>query len=70
MLRKDLAKGPLSHGYRTSLWTTARIAEVIRTRFAVRYHRDHIGRLMRTLGGATKNPSDEAPSATRPASSA
>jgi len=31
-------------GYRTNLWTTARIAEVIRQKFGVHYHRDHVGR--------------------------
>lgn len=35
-------KGPIAHGYRTNLWTTARIAEVIEGEFGVHYHRDHI----------------------------
>jgi hypothetical protein len=39
-----LLKGPLAHGYNTNVWTTARIAELIRSEFAVNYHRDHIGR--------------------------
>src|SRR5207253_6184289 len=41
-----LLKGAIAHGYRTNLWTTARIAEVIERKFRVRYHRDHVGRLM------------------------
>src|SRR5204863_1884743 len=40
-LVKVLLKGPQAHGYRTNLWTTARIAEVIRREFGVQYHRDH-----------------------------
>src|SRR6266481_583865 len=36
-----LLQGPLAQGYRTNLWTTARIAELIRREFRVRYHRDH-----------------------------
>ena len=42
-LVKLLLKGPLAHGYRTNLWTTARIAELMRRTFGVRYHRDHVG---------------------------
>src|ERR1700694_3195202 len=44
-----LLRGPLAHGYRTNLWTTARIAEVIRDEFGIQYHRDHVGRLMHSL---------------------
>ena len=39
----------MAHGYRTNLWTTARIAEVIEREFGVNYHRDHVGRLMHSL---------------------
>jgi transposase len=42
-LLKALLKGPLAHGYNTNVWTTARIAEVIRREFGVSYHRDHVG---------------------------
>jgi len=55
-LLKLLLKGPLAHGYRTNLWTTARIAEVIRREFGVDYHRDHVGRLMRHLGWSHQKP--------------
>jgi transposase len=51
-----LLKGPLAHGYRTNLWTTARIAELIRREFGVEYHRDHIGRLMHGLGWSVQKP--------------
>ncbi len=44
-LLRLLLQGPQAHGYRTQLWTTARIAEVIRREFGVHYHRDHVGRL-------------------------
>jgi transposase len=55
-LTKLLLKGSLAHGYRTDLWTCARIAELIRKEFGVRYHRDHIGRLMRALGWSSQKP--------------
>src|SRR5256884_2759341 len=47
---------PISHGYRTNLWTTARIAEVIERKFRVRYHRDHVGRLMHSLKWSPQKP--------------
>jgi len=51
-----LAAGALRAGYRTELWTTSRIAEVVRAHFGVKYHRDHIGRLMHRLGWSHQKP--------------
>jgi putative transposase len=51
-----LLQGAAAHGYRTELWTTARIAEVIRKEFAITYHRDHVGRLMHGLGWSHQKP--------------
>ena len=51
-----LVKGPLAQGYRTNLWTTARIAALVEQEFGVRYHPDHIGRLMHTLGWSPQKP--------------
>ncbi len=45
-----LLKGPLAHGYRTKMWTTACIAEVIIREFGVTYHQDHVDRLRHSLG--------------------
>jgi len=59
-LARLLLKGPLAHGYRTNLWTTARIAELIRCEFAVSYHRDHVGRLMHSLGWSHQKPETRA----------
>jgi transposase len=55
-LLKLLLQGPQAHGYRTQLWTTARIAEVIRREFGVHYHRDHVGRLMHSLNWSHQKP--------------
>jgi transposase len=55
-LLRLLLKGSLAQGYRTNLWTTARIAELVEREFGVRYHRDHIGRLMHTLGWSPQKP--------------
>jgi transposase len=55
-LVKLLLKGPQALGYRTQLWTTARIAEVIGRQFGVHYHRDHVGRLMHSLNWSPQKP--------------
>ena len=59
-LLKLLVKGPPAHGYRTQLWTTARIAAVIRREFGVDYHRDHVGRLMHRLHWSPQMPETRA----------
>ena len=40
----------------TSLWTCRRVAQVIRDRFDVHYHPDHIGRLLRACGFTPQRP--------------
>jgi len=59
-LVKLLVKGAQAHGYRTQLWTTARIAELIRREFGVHYHRDHVGRLMHSLNWSPQKPETRA----------
>jgi transposase len=51
-----LLRGAMAHGYRTNLWTTTRIAEVIQREFGVHYHRDHVGRLMHSLQWSPQKP--------------
>ena len=51
-----LLQGPMMHGYRTNLWTTARIAELIRNQFGIQYHRDHVGRLLHSLNWSPQKP--------------
>ena len=51
-----LLKGAMARGYRTDLWTTRRIADVIHEEFAVRYHRNHVGRLMHRLNWSPQKP--------------
>ena len=55
-----LLRGPLAAGYQTDLWTTARIAEVIRRQFHVRYHPDHVGRLLHALHWSAQKPDTRA----------
>lgn len=55
-LVKLLLKGPMAYGHRTDLWTCDRIAKLIWREFRVRYHRNHLGRLMRQLGWSYQKP--------------
>ena len=51
-----LAQGSLAHGYRTDVWTTAHVAELIQRRFGVHYHRDHVGKLLHAMGWSVQKP--------------
>jgi len=55
-----LLAGAMASGYATQLWTTARVAEVIWKKFRVRYHRDHVGRLLHALGWSHQKPQKKA----------
>jgi transposase len=55
-----LKAGPQAHGYARALWTTERIARLIHRQFGVRYHRDHIGRLLGQMGWSCQRPTGRA----------
>lgn len=55
-LVRFLAQGAIQQGYRTELWTTQRIAELIENRFGVRYHRNHVGKLLHQLRWSHQKP--------------
>ena len=55
-----LLKGPLAFGYRTDLWTTRRVAEVIRKSFGIPYHPNHLWRLLMGLGWSCQKPERQA----------
>ena len=55
-LVRFLLQGPIAQGYRTNLWTTVRIAEVVQRKFGIRYHRAHVGRLMHSLKWTPQKP--------------
>ena len=56
LLLKQLLRGAMAHGYPTDLWTTQRIAEVIERRYGVRYHRNHVSRLLAQWGWSPQKP--------------
>lgn len=56
VLKRLLLNGAVHAGYSTDLWTCPRVRELIAKRFAVEYHVDHIGRLLRSLGWSPQKP--------------
>ncbi len=55
-----LLKGARAVGFPTDLWTCPRVAEVIRSRFKVCYHVDHVCRLLHSLGWSPQKPARRA----------
>ena len=51
-----LLRGATAWGFDTDLWTTRRIATVIRREFGVPLHRAHVGRLLTRLGWSCQKP--------------
>ena len=49
-IRQMYFEGALAHGFPTDRWTTARLAEAIERKCAIRYDQDHVGRLMHKFG--------------------
>jgi len=55
-LARLLLEGPLSAGYGTDLWTLKRITHVIWKHFRIRYHPNHVWRILRQLGWSCQKP--------------
>jgi len=55
-LLRVLTQGAPASGYATDLWTTRRVAEVIWRTFRVRYHPNHVWRLLTGLGWSCQKP--------------
>ncbi len=51
-----LERGAEAFGFEGNVWTTKRIATVIRRAFGVRYHPAHVSRLVRALGLSLQKP--------------
>jgi transposase len=51
-----LLAGPLAARFRTDLWTCRRVAALVRKRFRVSYHPDHLGRILHDLGFSPQKP--------------
>lgn len=55
-LEEALLAGAQAAGFPTDLWTCPRVAEVIHDHFGVRYHPDHVCRLLHHLGWSPQKP--------------
>jgi transposase len=55
-----LLRGAGASGFESDLWSCPRVAQVIRRRFGIGYHVDHIGRLLRSLGFTPQRPTRRA----------
>ena len=51
-----LVKGAAAYGFPNDLWTLKRIAAVIRREFGIRYHPNHLWRLLRRAGWSCQVP--------------
>jgi transposase len=51
-----LAKGAEAYGFVGDVWTTARVAEVIRREFGVRHHPAHVSRLLAAIRWTQQKP--------------
>lgn len=55
-IERALKRGPEAVGYRTTLWTTARVAELIEQECGVRFHPGHVWRILRQLRWSCQRP--------------
>ncbi len=55
-LVRTLLKGPCAAGFETDLWTCSRVAKVIQHTFGVRYHPDHVWKILKSLGWSCQKP--------------
>jgi transposase len=51
-----LLQGARTFGFPTDLWTGPRVVDLIRRRFRVVYHGNHVSRLLRSLGFTPQRP--------------
>jgi transposase len=60
-LKELLLEGAKAHGWRTQLWTAARVAEVIRRHFGISYHPEHVRKIVkRRLHWSSQKPQKKA----------
>jgi transposase len=55
-LEQALKRGPEVFGFVSGLWTARRVRDLIEYLTGVRYHEDHVGRLLHQLGWSCQRP--------------
>ena len=66
-LPRLLARGADAYGFPSAVWTTQRVADLLRQRFGVRYDRDHVCRLLHGFGWSWQKPTGRARERDEPA---
>jgi transposase len=56
LIPEFLWHGAEAYGFRGAVWTCARVARVIEEEFGVRYHKDHVSRVLRELRWTPRVP--------------
>jgi len=59
-LERVLKRGPEAFGFSSGLWTASRVRDLIEYRTGVRYHADHVWRILRKLNWTCQRPSGRA----------
>jgi transposase len=59
-LERSLKRGPEAFGFASGLWTASRVRDLIEYRTGVRYHEDHVWRILRKLNWTCQRPSGRA----------
>lgn len=59
-LERTLKRGPEAFGFATGLWSASRVRDLIEYRTGVRYHEDHVWRILRKLGWTCQRPTGRA----------
>lgn len=59
-LERALERGPEACGFASGLWTARRVRDLIEYRTGVRYHEDHVWRILRKLNWTCQRPSGRA----------
>jgi transposase len=59
-IERALKRGPEALGYRTSLWTAWRVADLIQRQCGVKYSTVHAWRVLRALGWTPQRPAGRA----------
>jgi transposase len=60
LLPDFLSHGAEAYGFRGEFWNSVRVGEVIAREFGVRYHKNHIPRLLRVVGWTPQLPIEQA----------
>jgi transposase len=55
-----ILKGALYYGFETDIWTSERIAKLIQVHFKIKYNRNHVAKILNSLGLSWQKPKKEA----------